>query len=141
MLFRSGFVGYIDDVRFFAGRILSQDEVLRDYDHTLTGTENGLLAYWPLDEGVSNQRDAYDYSKTNSAPNENHGEIMPNGAIDHIVPDASQLSIYGQVENVFTITGYSGLDPEILPGEYGAHVDNGAYPRPRTFTLGVNLQF
>lgn len=54
---------------------------------------------------------------------------------------ASQLSIYGQVENVFTITGYSGLDPEILPGEYGAHVDNGAYPRPRTFTLGVNLQF
>ncbi len=53
----------------------------------------------------------------------------------------SQLSVYGQVENVFTLTGYSGLDPEILPGEYGAHVDNGAYPRPRTFTLGVNLQF
>ena len=53
----------------------------------------------------------------------------------------NQLSVYGQVENVFTLTGYSGLDPEILPGEYGAHVDNGAYPRPRTFTLGVNLQF
>ncbi len=54
---------------------------------------------------------------------------------------ATNLDVYGQVENVFTITGYSGLDPEILPGTYGARVDNGAYPRPRTFTLGMNLQF
>ena len=54
---------------------------------------------------------------------------------------ASNLDVYGQVENVFTITKYSGLDPEILPGEYGARIDNGAYPRPRTFTLGLNLQF
>ncbi len=54
---------------------------------------------------------------------------------------ASNLDVYGQVENVFTLTKYTGLDPEILPGEYGAHIDNGAYPRPRTFTIGVNLQF
>ncbi len=54
---------------------------------------------------------------------------------------ASNIDVYGQVENVFTLTKYKGLDPEILPGEYGAHIDNGAYPRPRTFTLGVNLQF
>ncbi len=54
---------------------------------------------------------------------------------------ASNLDVYGQVENVFTITKYSGLDPEILPGEYGARIDNGAYPRPRTFTIGLNLQF
>lgn len=54
---------------------------------------------------------------------------------------ATNLDVYGQVENVFTLTKYSGLDPEILPGEYGARIDNGAYPRPRTFTLGLNLQF
>lgn len=54
---------------------------------------------------------------------------------------ASQLNIYGQVENVFTITDYTGLDPELLPGEYGTRIDNGAYPRPRTFTVGLNLQF
>ncbi len=54
---------------------------------------------------------------------------------------ASNLDVYGQVENVFTITDYTGLDPELLPGEYGARIDNGAYPRPRTFTLGLNLQF
>ncbi len=54
---------------------------------------------------------------------------------------ARDINIYGQVENVFTMTKYKGLDPEILPGEYGAHIDEGAYPRPRTFTIGINLQF
>ncbi len=54
---------------------------------------------------------------------------------------ASSLDVYGQVENVFTITDYTGLDPELLPAEYGARIDNGAYPRPRTFTVGLNIQF
>ncbi len=54
---------------------------------------------------------------------------------------ASGIGVYGQIENLFTLTDYSGLDPEILPGEYGARIDNGAYPRPRTYTVGVNLQF
>jgi len=51
------------------------------------------------------------------------------------------IDVFGQVENVFTMTKYKGLEPEILPGEYGSLNDNGAYPRPRTFTVGVNLQF
>ena len=51
------------------------------------------------------------------------------------------LSIYGQVENVFTITGYSGLDPELPLSSYGARVDNSPYPRSRTFSIGINLQF
>ena len=54
---------------------------------------------------------------------------------------ATNLDVFAQVENVFTITKYKGLDPELLPGEYGARIDNGAYPRPRTFTLGLNIQF
>ncbi len=54
---------------------------------------------------------------------------------------ASNLDVYGQVENVFTLTKYKGLDPELLPGEFGARIDNGSYPRPRTFTIGLNLQF
>ena len=54
---------------------------------------------------------------------------------------AQGIDVFGQVENVFTMTKYKGLDPEILPGEYGSLYDGGAYPRPRTFTFGVNLQF
>ena len=51
------------------------------------------------------------------------------------------MSIYGQVENVFTLTGYSGLDPEVPLSTYGARVDNGPYPRARTFSVGLNLTF
>lgn len=39
-------------------------------------------------------------------------------------------------QNVFTVTKYSGLDPEIYGG-----IDNAIYPRPRIFVLGANLQF
>ena len=54
---------------------------------------------------------------------------------------ATDISLHAQLENVFCITGYSGLDPELPLGGYGARIDNGPYPRGRTFTLGVNLQF
>jgi iron complex outermembrane receptor protein len=40
------------------------------------------------------------------------------------------------VQNVFTVTKYTGLDPEIPGG-----IDNNFYPRPRIFTLGVYLDF
>ena len=40
------------------------------------------------------------------------------------------------VQNVFTITKYKGIDPEVDGG-----VDNNFYPRPRSFILGVNLTF
>ena len=40
------------------------------------------------------------------------------------------------VQNVFVITKYKGLDPEI---SYG--IDNSVYPRPRIYSLGLNLDF
>ena len=54
---------------------------------------------------------------------------------------ASNISIFGQVENIFTITDYKGLDPEVILGGYGARIDSGLYPRARTFTLGLNVTF
>ncbi len=46
------------------------------------------------------------------------------------------LRLTGTVNNAFIISGYEGLDPEIFNG-----IDNNIYPRPRTYTLGVNLVF
>lgn len=51
------------------------------------------------------------------------------------------LNLFFQVENVFTATKYSGLDPELQIGNYGQRVDNAAYPRARSFSLGLNLKF
>jgi TonB-dependent starch-binding outer membrane protein SusC len=39
-------------------------------------------------------------------------------------------------QNVLTITNYTGLDPEISSG-----IDNNIYPKPRTFSLGLNFTF
>lgn len=46
------------------------------------------------------------------------------------------LRLTANCQNVFTVTKYKGLDPEIFGG-----IDNTLYPRPRTFVLGANLQF
>ena len=53
----------------------------------------------------------------------------------------TSLSLYGQLENVFTITKYKGLDPEVPLSTYGARIDNGPYPRARTFSVGLNVTF
>lgn len=44
--------------------------------------------------------------------------------------------VYFTCSNVFTITKYDGLDPEIYSG-----IDNNMYPRPRSFILGLSLNF
>lgn len=60
-----------------------------------------------------------------------------------------QARLYLTAQNLFTFTGYSGMDPEI---GYGGDVDNGDgkwakgidvgfYPAPRTYLVGVNLKF
>ncbi len=52
------------------------------------------------------------------------------------------LSLYVQAENLFTITDYSGLDPEIAPfGGSLRGVDNAPYPISRNFIMGVNIKF
>lgn len=51
------------------------------------------------------------------------------------------INLYGQIENIFTITRYSGLDPELPLSGYGSRIDNAPYPRSRNFSLGVSLAF
>lgn len=48
----------------------------------------------------------------------------------------ANLRVTANVQNVFVITKYKGVDPEI-----GGGIDNNFYPRPRTYVLGVNLDF
>ncbi len=47
-----------------------------------------------------------------------------------------RLRLYGAVQNPFVITKYKGLDPEIFSG-----IDNGVYPNPITFSLGLVASF
>jgi TonB-linked SusC/RagA family outer membrane protein len=52
------------------------------------------------------------------------------------------LRIYTSVSNVFTLTEYRGYDPTTATQDpVGGGFDNGFYPSPRTYILGVNLKF
>ncbi|MBR1484865.1 MAG: TonB-dependent receptor [Prevotella sp.] len=49
---------------------------------------------------------------------------------------ADWVRVHFTAQNVFTITDYDGLDPEVSGG-----IDNNMYPRPRTFLLGASFNF
>ena len=102
------FSGYIDEMRVFSGKALTKDEILANYNHTLCGTEDGLIAYWPVDEGFSGQTTAYDYSKTSGVANGNHARLgagtSPTGSV---IPTSHQLGLFGltDAQGNFVIRG------------------------------------
>ena len=57
----------------------------------------------------------------------------------------SALRLYVQAQNLFVITGYSGMDPETLTNVESATLaggtDKNTLPQARTYTIGVNLTF
>ena len=64
---------------------------------------------------------------------------------DHLT-DKLSARVSFTVQNVFSITKYNGLDPEVPYSDVGniknvPGIDNNFYPRARTYTLGLNLNF
>jgi hypothetical protein len=59
----------------------------------------------------------------------------------------SNIRVYGAVYNVFTLTGYSGLDPDVNSNQNSSSryptpgLDWGTYPRARQFVIGLNATF
>ena len=65
---------------------------------------------------------------------------LDNVSIGYTFKDIAQLKslrVFGAIQNVFTSTKYSGVDP--MAGVNG--IDNNLYPLSRTFTTGLNLGF
>ncbi|MBL0356361.1 MAG: SusC/RagA family TonB-linked outer membrane protein [Chitinophagaceae bacterium] len=58
--------------------------------------------------------------------------------VGKVFNNRTSLRIAASVQNVFVITKYKGLDPEISSNE---QIDNNIYPRPRVYSLGFNLDF
>lgn len=99
------FSGVIDECRFWT-KDLTDDQIKKNYNHTLSGSEDGLYLYYKFDEGITNQTIAYDYSKTGGVSNGNHG-IISNMAVTDDVPSEDQLSLsaYTDVNGNYTISG------------------------------------
>ena len=74
------------------------------------------------------------------------GYNFPKNALDKI--GINKVRVYGSIYNALTITNYPGLDPEVNTNtsQGGAQypttgLDWGSYPRARSFTLGLNIEF
>ena len=74
------------------------------------------------------------------------GYTLPQKIVEKV--GISNLRIYGSIYNLFTLTSYSGLDPEVSTNtsQGGAiyptiGLDWGAYPRARSFVAGLNVSF
>ncbi|MER3330237.1 MAG: hypothetical protein RIF34_11705, partial [Candidatus Kapaibacterium sp.] len=58
------------------------------------------------------------------------------------IPTFKSLRVSFTATNLFVITKYSGIDPELnLSGGGGFGIDYGIYPRTRSFAIGVNATF
>ena len=65
------------------------------------------------------------------------GKIIKKWGLDN-------LRVYANIQNLLTITGYSGYDPEIGASTASANVyglDNGRYPSPTVYSFGLNVSF
>jgi hypothetical protein len=70
------------------------------------------------------------------------GYTVPNDVARKI--KFENIRIYANVQNLYTLTKYSGFDPEIgvnpmTPNVYG--LDYGRYPMPSIYSMGLNFSF
>ena len=122
--FGQHYYGQLDEARIFT-KVLTEDEILKNMDHRLSGSEPDLYAYYPMDEGIEGITTVYDYSKTGGLNNGRHA------GIDHTtpsvdVPNSAQFSLcaYTDVNGNYSITGVpfsgEGTAYSVAP-VYGAH--------------------
>lgn len=109
-------------------------------------SEKNTGARTPIAENVSN-------FSTNAQVNSYYLEDasylrMKNLTIGYTLPTSltsrakiDRLRFYFQATNLFTITKYTGLDPEIIGGDDGFGVDEGIFPTVKQFLFGINLNF
>lgn len=72
------------------------------------------------------------------------GYTLPKNIVSKIC--IKNLRIYGSIYNLFTISGYKGLDPEVSTAMSGTGypklgLDWGSYPRARSYVVGLNINF
>jgi TonB-linked SusC/RagA family outer membrane protein len=131
----------------------TRQDVLLNQDFTNSGTD--LLRSWTLEnpdtdiprmvinnnvfvnqtgEAVSRFVERGDFLRLQNIV---FGYMVPRTALSKIAESKiSKLRLFAQVQNAFTWTAYSGLDPEL-----GAGIDNNTNPLNRTFTFGLNVGF
>ena len=123
---------------FFLGN--RSANVLNAWTPSNTNTDvPALSASYPLEETAPNSYLLEDGSFFR-LKNLQIGYTLPDSAIGSIGADSVRIFLQGT--NLFTITDYSGYDPEIIQNNnLNLGVDRRVYPFAKTFTIGTNIKF
>jgi iron complex outermembrane receptor protein len=122
-------------------------------------TANALFFKGPLNNGFNVTQEVLDSNESPSNSNAFSSRFIEDGSFLRLanltlgynfdtksVKWLSNARIYVTGNNLLLFTDYSGFDPEVdvaaaANGVPSSGIDFTAYPKPRTFTFGVNLQF
>lgn len=133
--FSLGITGHGALGQYLYNNFNSNNGVLRAIKNPINFIGNASVNY--LETGFTNNQYLSDYYIENASffrlDNINLGYN-----VGKILKNKASLRIAASIQNVFVITKYKGLDPE---NSSDTGVDNNIYPRPRTFSLGFNLDF
>ena len=119
----SAFKGNVDDIRLWNSK-LTVKAIETNYTRILGGTEEGLVLYWPLDEGLNVKSYAFDISCQDGIYQLNHPEVGVNALPSTEVPQ--RLALYGMTdaEGDYIIKGIpfqqGGTNYKLAP-ELGIH--------------------
>lgn len=133
--FSFGITGHGYFGNYVYNNYFSNSGVLRSIKNPINFIGNASTNY--LETGFVNNQYLSDYYIENASffriDNINFGYNF-----GKVFKDKANLRLAASIQNVLVITDYRGLDPEIAAD---SGVDNNIYPRPRVFSLGVNLDF
>ncbi|CAL65665.1 SusC/RagA family TonB-linked outer membrane protein [Christiangramia forsetii] len=145
-LFTSGAAGYYINSRLYRSLMLStgyinaHEDILNRWTPENTDTDIPRVV---ADDPNGNARDSNrpgwlqkgDYLRINTI---SLGYSLPEDLFGNSL---NSLRVYGTVQNLHTFQYYKGYNPDFNSGILEPGFDNGTYPRPRTFMLGVDVSF
>jgi hypothetical protein len=128
----------------------------RRHDLTMSNMPVSYLERW-RGPGTSNDLPRFTWNDSNGNWSKISDLYVENGSYLRVknvqfgynIPDRvlqrislSKVRLYLSADNLFTLTGYSGFDPEIgSASPLSVGVDRGVYPQARSYRLGVNITF
>ncbi|PKD19687.1 SusC/RagA family TonB-linked outer membrane protein [Salegentibacter salinarum] len=145
-MFASGAAGYYINSRLYRSLMLSTGFINAHEDildrWTPQNTETNIprvVANDPNNNARDSNRPGWlqkgDHLRINTL---SLGYSLPQGLFEDALNSAR---IYATVQNLYTFQYYDGFNPDFNSGVFEPGFDNGTYPKPRTFMLGVDLSF
>jgi len=113
-----------------------------DLSYVIAAAQNNILASAKDDKITDNRNSFYSTRYIESGNYIRLDNATLSYTFDNVAKGISNLRLYATANNLFTITNYSGIDPEINQGGVAPGIDyNNFYPKTRTIMFGVNLTF